>query len=96
MVAGVIVLASSLCLTLVAMMREIWIVTSGCRTEIALNSVIGILASSLSRMACSVEGRGLAVMQSSSPTLSPWPYSSSICTPPPSFSLIERSRPLMT
>ena len=62
----------------------------------ALKSVIGIRASSVSLMACSVDGRVEAVMQSSSPTDSPCPYSPRICTPPPSFSLIDRSRPLIT
>ena len=54
-----------------AMILLIWIVTSGCRTEIALKSVMGMRASSVSRMACRVDGRGEAVMQSSSPTDSP-------------------------
>jgi hypothetical protein len=71
-------------------------VTNGCLTEMALKSVIGILASSVSRMAWRVEGREEEVMQSSSPTDSPWPYSFWIWTPPPAFSLIDRSRPLMT
>lgn len=54
-----------------AMMRLIWIVTSGWRTEMALKRVIGMRASSVSRMAWSVVGRGVEVMQSSSPTDSP-------------------------
>lgn len=68
--------------SLAAMILLIWIVTSGCRTEMALNSVMGMRASSVSRMACRVDGRGDAVMQSSSPTDSPWPCSAWIQTPP--------------
>lgn len=55
---------SSSRLTLWPMILEILIVISGYRTEIALNRVIGIRVSSESRMACRVELRGVAVMQS--------------------------------
>lgn len=78
------------------MILLIWIVTSGWRTEMALKRVIGMRASSVSRIACRVVGRGVEVMQSSSPTDSPWPCSAWTWMPPPCRSVIERRRPLMT
>ena len=47
-------------------------------------------------MAWRVVLRGVFVMTSSSPTVSPWPYSATMFTPPSSLSVIARKRPLIT